>query len=169
MSHRGFLGRKWDAHFLLKEQSVPVGIWCPDLPPPKAISGPMHNSSLLMISVSVCNPHWLAKKKLKGASHHGPKRVVMGMLLADAARPLRYRAVQRSSSREQKHSRCSRAPRKLAPQGKSNNATPARKGILTYYQFPNWDGGGAMGDESRWDSFTSSRNTLTEKMLFQSS
>lgn len=129
----------------------------------------MHSSSLSMLSVSMCNPHPLAEKKLKGASHHGPKMVVMGMLLGDAVQPLWYGAVQRSSSGKQKHSGCSRAPRELLSQGKSNNATPVRKGILTYYQVPNWDGGDAMGDQSRWDSFTSSVNSLTEMMLFQRS
>lgn len=97
-----------------------------------------------MLSVSMSNPHPLAKKKLKGASHHGPETVVTGTLLGDAVQPLWYGTVQRSSSGKQKHSECSRAPREVASQGKSGNATPVRKGILTYYQFPNWDGGDAM-------------------------
>ena len=122
-----------------------------------------------MLSVSMCKPHPLAKKKLKGASRHGPKTAVMGTLLGDAVQPRWHGAVQRSSSGKQNHSGCSRAPRELASQGKSENATPVRKGILTYYQFPDWDGGEAMGDQSRWDSFTSSINSLTEMMLFQRS
>lgn len=37
-SQRFFGGRKWDTHFLLRVQPVPVELWCPDLPRPKAVS-----------------------------------------------------------------------------------------------------------------------------------